>query len=112
MDSDIPFLYGRILPKETAPHNSKEIHRYREIAKNISNKQLVESQLRNKTKSIAWMVSHCKTHSQRETYVQELGKYIDVDIYGACDDGKFVCQRHGMFHSEPRCNQVIESTYV
>jgi alpha-1,3-fucosyltransferase len=44
--------------------------------------------------------------------VQELGKYIDVDIYGACDDGKFVCQRHGMFHSEPRCNQVIESTYV
>ncbi|XP_046639886.1 alpha-(1,3)-fucosyltransferase C-like [Daphnia pulicaria] len=52
------------------------------MAKKIS-KPLQESQLRNKTKTIAWMVSHCKTHGQREKYVEELRKYMDVDIYGA-----------------------------
>ncbi|XP_076101290.1 4-galactosyl-N-acetylglucosaminide 3-alpha-L-fucosyltransferase 9-like [Mytilus galloprovincialis] len=38
----------------------------------------------NKTKNIAWVVSHCRTQSKREAYVKELVKYIDVDIYGSC----------------------------
>jgi alpha-1,3-fucosyltransferase len=111
MDSDIPLLYGRILPKETAPRTPQEIMRYREMAKNISSSSWLKSELRNKTKTIAWMVSHCQTHSQREAYVEELRKYIDVDIYGTCGNGKFSCPRHGMFYSEPRCNKAIESTY-
>ncbi|XP_046639960.1 alpha-(1,3)-fucosyltransferase C-like [Daphnia pulicaria] len=110
IDSDIPFLYGRVLPKETAPRTTEEVAHYREMAKKIS-KPLQESQLRNKTKTIAWMVSHCKTHGQREKYVEELRKYMDVDIYGSCGNGKFFCQRHGTYFSEPQCNKVIESTY-
>ncbi|EFX62482.1 hypothetical protein DAPPUDRAFT_336888 [Daphnia pulex] len=110
MDSDIPFLYGRVLPKETAPRTPNEIAHYREIARNIS-KPLLKPELRNKTKKIAWMVSHCETHNQREKYVAELQKYVDVDIYGKCGNGKLFCPRHGMFHSEPHCNKVIESTY-
>ncbi|XP_046639939.1 alpha-(1,3)-fucosyltransferase C-like [Daphnia pulicaria] len=110
MDSDIPFLYGRVLPKETAPRTTEEVAHYREIAKNIS-KPLQQSQLRNKTKTIAWIVSHCKTHGQREKYVEELRKYVDVDIYGKCGDGKFVCPHHGTYFSEPQCNKMIESTY-
>ncbi|CAC5410837.1 FUT-1 [Mytilus coruscus] len=38
----------------------------------------------NKTKNIAWIVSNCRTQSNREAYVKELSKYIDVDIYGKC----------------------------
>ena len=35
-------------------------------------------------KQVAWLVSHCDTHSQREAYAKELKKHIQVDIYGAC----------------------------
>ncbi|XP_063417321.1 4-galactosyl-N-acetylglucosaminide 3-alpha-L-fucosyltransferase 9-like [Mytilus trossulus] len=38
----------------------------------------------NKTKSIAWVVSNCRSPSKRHAYVKELSKYIDVDIYGGC----------------------------
>lgn len=36
----------------------------------------------NKTHNIAWVVSDCQSQSKREAYVNELSKYIDVDIYG------------------------------
>ena len=42
-----------------------------------------------KSKKIAWVVSHCKTQSGRERYVNELKKYIDVDIFGKC--GTLTC---------------------
>lgn len=41
-----------------------------------------------KDREVALVVSHCHTHSQRETYVKELQKYINVDIYGGCGDKK------------------------
>ena len=39
---------------------------------------------RKKTREVAWIVSHCQTSGKREQYVQELQKYIQVDIYGRC----------------------------
>ena len=39
-----------------------------------------------RSKPILWMVSHCKTQSKREQYVDELKKYIDIDIIGKCGD--------------------------
>ena len=51
------------------------------------------------------MVSHCRTHSQREDYVEELRKYIHVDVYGACGD--LSCpSRHGQV-----CLKQIEKTH-
>ncbi|CAL1548131.1 unnamed protein product [Lymnaea stagnalis] len=38
----------------------------------------------NKTKMVAWFVSHCVTDSRREKYAAELSKHIPVDIYGDC----------------------------
>ncbi|EFX82063.1 hypothetical protein DAPPUDRAFT_49176 [Daphnia pulex] len=96
-DADIRLRYGRIIPKENAPRTPEEISNLREIA------------LRNKTKTVAWMVSHCKTHGQREKYVKELSKYIDVDIYGRC--GNLSCAKHSLYHSDPKCYDMIESTY-
>ena len=41
-----------------------------------------------KDREVAWLVSHCHTHSQRETYIKELQKYINVSVYGGCGDKK------------------------
>ena len=38
----------------------------------------------NKTKSVAWVVSHCDTSNRRMEYAKELAKYIQVDIFGSC----------------------------
>lgn len=45
-----------------------------------------------KTKKIAWFVSNCGARNGRRQYVEELAKYIQVDIYGAC--GPLRCPRH------------------
>ena len=58
----------------------------------------------NKTKSIAWFVSNCKTPSKRETYVQKLGQYIDVDIYGGC--GPLKCKKYSN-----SCKEMIANKY-
>ena len=39
---------------------------------------------KNKNKHVAWFVSSCHVPSEREKYVQELQKYVNVDIYGQC----------------------------
>ena len=44
-----------------------------------------------KKKKVAWFVTNCHTPSQREIFVSELEKYIDVDIYGQC--GELKCPR-------------------
>ncbi len=38
----------------------------------------------NRTRNVAWVVSHCRTSSKRERYARELKRHIDVDIYGDC----------------------------
>lgn len=58
----------------------------------------------NKTRNIAWVVSHCHTISKRELYVKELSKYIDVDIYGTC--GK-PCS----LASAEECKKLLSKTY-
>jgi len=55
--------------------SSDEINRERQL--NINSLKL-------KKKPIAWMVSNCITFSQREKYVKELNKFIQIDIYGKC----------------------------
>ena len=44
----------------------------------------------NKTKMIAWFCSHKSTHSRREDYAKELGRYIQIDVYGKC--GNLSCE--------------------
>ena len=44
-----------------------------------------------KTRKVAWFVSNCGARNKRLEYAEELAKYIDVDIYGAC--GPYKCSR-------------------
>ena len=60
-----------------------------------------------KKKMIAWFVSNCKTHSDRESYVKELKKYIDVDIYGAC--GPLKCSSKKI--KDKSCYRMLEKDY-
>lgn len=46
--------------------------------------------LPKKTKMVAWFVSNCEGQSDRMRYVNELKKYIQVDIYGKC--GNLTCE--------------------
>ncbi|KAL4223123.1 hypothetical protein ACF0H5_016596 [Mactra antiquata] len=72
LDSDIPMLYGRIVkPKPTSKIGKQEnFHKIYD----------------DKRADVVWLVSHCITKSKREFYVNELKKYISIDIYGACGD--------------------------
>ncbi|XP_046542447.1 glycoprotein 3-alpha-L-fucosyltransferase A-like isoform X2 [Haliotis rubra] len=47
-----------------------------------------EKLVKEKTNSVAWFVSRCASHSQREKYVKELERYIDIDVFGKCGDAK------------------------
>ena len=56
-----------------------------------------------KPKKVAWVVSNCNTQSKREIYVNELKKYIKIDIYGKC--GTLTCERTW------KCWSYINATY-
>ena len=60
-------------------------------------------ELKNKTKQIAWIVSHCDTSSHRELLVDQLKKFIDIDIYGSC--GQLACPL------DESCMEMIETNY-
>ena len=45
-----------------------------------------------KTKQVAWFVSNCGARNRRLEYARELGKHIQVDIYGGC--GSKSCPRY------------------
>jgi alpha-1,3-fucosyltransferase len=100
-NSDIRFLYGRVHPLTQL---SEE-----EIPSKIKAPASV-NYAENKTRLVAWMVSHCQTYSQREVYVQRLRRYIDVDVYGKC--GSFRCRRSAKhWLSYPHCYDLIEQRY-
>lgn len=58
----------------------------------------------NKTKKVAWFVSNCGARNGRLAYARELGKYIQVDIYGNC--GTLSCPR-----SNSKCFEILDKEY-
>ncbi|GIX91502.1 alpha-(1,3)-fucosyltransferase fut-6 [Caerostris extrusa] len=73
-DSDILAQYGSV----TRNYPSRKL-----------DMQSLYSSFTNKSKSVVWMSSHCPTDGGRDSYVAELRKYIDVDVYGTC--GTSIC---------------------
>ncbi|XP_059174010.1 alpha-(1,3)-fucosyltransferase C-like [Physella acuta] len=58
---------------------------------------------RTKTRLVAWFVSNCKTESFREKYVEQLSRYIPVDVYGNC--GSLKCE------DRRRCLEMLTHRY-
>ncbi|XP_059156159.1 alpha-(1,3)-fucosyltransferase fut-1-like [Physella acuta] len=44
-----------------------------------------------KTSKVAWLVSNCRSASKREDYINELKRFVTVDVWGGC--GSFNCPR-------------------
>lgn len=60
---------------------------------------------KGKTRMAAWAVSRCDTFGKREDYVEDLRRYIAVDVYGAC--GNYSCLRS----SKRNCHAMFEKQY-
>jgi hypothetical protein len=54
---------------------------------------------------VAWFVSNCNGNNARQKYVQELQKYITVDIYGKC--GTKSCARS----TKRECFEMLNQDY-
>ncbi|XP_045450183.1 alpha-(1,3)-fucosyltransferase C-like [Melitaea cinxia] len=66
--------------------------------------------LSNKTKAAVWFVSHCRTKSRREHFVEEVQRELEpynwtVDVYGRC--GTFKCPKS----NRKFCNDLIKNNY-
>jgi alpha-1,3-fucosyltransferase len=105
-NSDILFVYGRILPGPSAPKTREETRILIEATHHPSAKNYAA----NKVHLVAWMASQCETPGLRETYVRQLNKFIPINTYGPC--GNFSCTRnntHGF--SDPKCYDMLEANY-
>lgn len=72
LDSDLYSPYGDF--KKISTKLGEEQFKQKEVAKIV----------RNKTKLIAWFVSNCNANSKRHLYVDELQKYVPIDVFGKC----------------------------
>ena len=72
-DSDFRNQYGSIEKLKEPPFQDEKLNNH---IRQFGFENSVISQ--NKTKKIAWFVSHCETKSEREKYVDQLKKYIQV----------------------------------
>jgi alpha-1,3-fucosyltransferase len=112
MDSDIRFLYGRILPKPSAPKTSQEIEaRIRESTQQLTLNRWKDNGKRKKL--VAAMISHCRTDGRREKYISQLRKHVKVDVFGSCNEGEpqLHCDTDELLSSTPECYNMLESNY-
>jgi alpha-1,3-fucosyltransferase len=106
LNSDIQLLYGRIHSAPTAPKTSEETRKLIQATRQSSAKNYAA----NKEKPVAWMATHCETPGLRESYIQQLVRFIPIDIYGDC--GNLSCSRNTTYgFSDPECYDMLEAKY-
>ncbi|GFT39701.1 alpha-(1,3)-fucosyltransferase C [Nephila pilipes] len=72
-DSDVVLPYGKVI------RNNKSLFNFENLY----------SVWKRKSEMATWMVSHCNTESDRESYIKELEKFLRVVTFGEC--GVAVC---------------------
>lgn len=115
-DSDIPYPYGAIESKENPypyPPRTDEAISWKPFDSQAFSQSLKSRSkdffnLAKKPKKVAWIVSNCNTHSQREDFVRELRKHIQVDIFGGCGPTK--CDKGHSYKSD-NCSKVVDEEY-
>ncbi len=78
LDSDVLFSYGGAVAVPPRPHASAAAAAARAHAK------LTATWFAEKTRGVAWTVSHCYTASRREEFTARLRRHVEVDVYGKC----------------------------
>ena len=86
------------------PYNEYRIHKVGR-RETDPNKDDMEKIVMSKTKLVAWFVTNCGSKNGRLNYVQELQRYIPVDIYGLC--GPLTCDRR----YESYCLEKLKKQY-
>ncbi|XP_053374080.1 alpha-(1,3)-fucosyltransferase C-like [Mercenaria mercenaria] len=120
-DSDIPYLYGTVLPRsyDKSEYLSKaekvsgalDIKNYHDKY-NITDRRTDRDKknysaiFRKKKKSSVWFVSHCGTASKRELYISKMKKFTDVDIFGRCSERTNECPK-----KNPHCGKNVKDNY-
>ena len=118
-DSDFYRPYGWIAPKNWdwhyAPREPIPWEEYMKQPPNADNADLfddlsleaIHDRIGQKSKKkviAAWLVSNCHTHSQREQFVEDLQKHLEVDVYGSC--GPHNCPQND------KCFEHIADNYM
>jgi hypothetical protein len=87
LDSDIPHPYGRIVEIGSGfsyIHNIDEIGQWKHtfdlnnFVSGLPSRPASFRSLARRPKAVAWIVSNCRSESDRESYVRQLRKYIQV----------------------------------
>ena len=94
------YIYGDVIIFIVAPYERWQY--YNEHTKQLP---LTRNYAANKTRSVAWFVSNCGARNGRLKYAKELGKFIEVDIYGSC--GTKQCPRS----KSNDCFKMLEKDY-
>ena len=89
LDATINTPYERFVPYKNATGLEKPKRNY----------------ARGKSKMVAWFVSNCNAANGRHDYAAELGRHVEVDVYGAC--GTFVCKRT----DSDKCYDLLNTHY-
>jgi alpha-1,3-fucosyltransferase len=76
-----------------------------------SKNKSVKTLIKGKTKLVAWFVSNCITPVRRENYVQQLSKYIPVDIFGSCTMRNCSTKCFDMLHNDYKFYLAFENTW-
>ena len=85
LDSDIPYPYGWVSAPSPLfqyyppPGGSPAWSPLPPVTPDM-----VDKFGKDRPKLVAWLVSNCHTHSNREDYVGEMSKYVTVDVFGLC----------------------------
>ena len=94
-DSDLP---------KTESNRLRTCHRNTTLWESLRDKNFVS---KKRTDVLAaWFVSVCRSQSQREKYVEELKKYMKVDIYGHCSKKKCGSNNPGSW-AKDKCNENL-----
>lgn len=84
LDSDIVWPYFKVLDIQANSIVAPSKHvKWRQFENNFFDEALFKL-TKEKTKNIAWFVSHCGAISQRDELAKQLQNYLEVDIYGKC----------------------------
>ena len=76
-DSDLPFLYGGFEPTRPHPTDPSELDSHiKRFGR--ENTHLAKKKGKSKEPRVAWFVSNCQTHGEREKYVEALKQHVQV----------------------------------
>jgi alpha-1,3-fucosyltransferase len=106
-DSDVVDLhpYGRIKCIHPSPSCLNFPRLNRSVVQEISSSVNFQIDLTLKNRAVAWFVSNCETDSRRELLARNLSRFIPVDIYGKCGDGRHSCQNRA------GCDRLLSRHY-